>query len=236
MVGAQDPEYGVLPEEASHGRAWSCSPTPTSWPSRSGPTRTTTSSACCSSAEVDGEQLTELEFDMFFLLLAVAGNETTRNLISHGMLALMEHPDQYATAAQRPVAGRLGRRGDAALGHAGHALPPHRVARHRDRRPGHRRGRQGRDLVHRRPTATRRCSTTRTRFDISRATQPARGLRRRRPPLLPRRQPGPHGDPRDVRRAAHAAARHRARPATCQRLRSNFINGIKHLPVRVKPA
>ena len=43
---------------------------------------------------VDGESLTELEFDSFFLLLAVAGNETTRNLVSGGMLALMEHPEQ----------------------------------------------------------------------------------------------------------------------------------------------
>ncbi|MEY2470139.1 MAG: hypothetical protein QOF21_2837 [Actinomycetota bacterium] len=45
-------------------------------------------------AEVDGESLDEMEFNSFFMLLAVAGNETTRNAISHSMLALMEHPEQ----------------------------------------------------------------------------------------------------------------------------------------------
>lgn len=45
-------------------------------------------------AEVAGEKLTQMEFDAFFLMLSVAGNETTRNLISGGMLALIEHPEE----------------------------------------------------------------------------------------------------------------------------------------------
>jgi cytochrome P450 len=44
--------------------------------------------------EVDGEHMTAQEFGSFFILLVVAGNETTRNAISHGMKLLTEHPDQ----------------------------------------------------------------------------------------------------------------------------------------------
>ncbi len=55
-------------------------------------------------AEVDGEKLSELEFDMFMLLLAVAGNETTRNATAWGMWALMQHPEQYAALREDPDA------------------------------------------------------------------------------------------------------------------------------------
>jgi cholest-4-en-3-one 26-monooxygenase len=47
------------------------------------------------SAEIDGEGLTDDEFGFFVILLAVAGNETTRNAISHGMLAFLQHPGQW---------------------------------------------------------------------------------------------------------------------------------------------
>jgi cytochrome P450 len=45
-------------------------------------------------AEVDGERLSAQEFGSFFILLVVAGNETTRNAISHGLKALTDNPDQ----------------------------------------------------------------------------------------------------------------------------------------------
>ena len=46
--------------------------------------------------EVDGRKLEDMEFLLFFLLLVDAGGDTTRNLLSGGLLALMENPDQYA--------------------------------------------------------------------------------------------------------------------------------------------
>jgi len=45
-------------------------------------------------AEVEGERLSAQEFGSFFILLVVAGNETTRNAISHGMKALTDFPDE----------------------------------------------------------------------------------------------------------------------------------------------
>ena len=52
--------------------------------------------------EVEGEQLSEMELELFFLLLTVAGNETTRNLMSGAMHAFFEHPEQW----QRLLADR----------------------------------------------------------------------------------------------------------------------------------
>jgi cytochrome P450 len=48
------------------------------------------------STNIDGEALTPPELASFFILLLTAGNETTRNSISHGLLALTDYPDQRA--------------------------------------------------------------------------------------------------------------------------------------------
>jgi cytochrome P450 len=61
---------------------------------RANPTDDVTSALV--NTNIDGESLTPAETASFFILLVVAGNETTRNAISHGLLALTEHPEQRA--------------------------------------------------------------------------------------------------------------------------------------------
>ena len=55
-------------------------------------------------ADIDGQRLSDDEFGFFVILLAVAGNETTRNSITHGMVAFAEFPDQWELYKKlRPV-------------------------------------------------------------------------------------------------------------------------------------
>ncbi|MDQ3669533.1 MAG: cytochrome P450 [Actinomycetota bacterium] len=53
-------------------------------------------------SEIDGERLTEREFDTMFLLLVVAGNETTRQAIAHGMATLMEEREEWGRLREDP--------------------------------------------------------------------------------------------------------------------------------------
>ena len=55
------------------------------------------------SADVDGQALSAAEFGLFFVLLAVAGNETTRSALSGGVLALAERPEAWARLRARPA-------------------------------------------------------------------------------------------------------------------------------------
>jgi len=49
-------------------------------------------------------RLGELELDLFFMILILAGSETTRNAIAAGLLALVDHPDQLARLSKDPGA------------------------------------------------------------------------------------------------------------------------------------
>ncbi|WP_345380654.1 cytochrome P450 [Pseudonocardia yuanmonensis] len=53
-------------------------------------------------AEVDGERLTDAELKMFFFLLVIAGNDTVRSALPGGVLALVEHPEEYARLRAEP--------------------------------------------------------------------------------------------------------------------------------------
>jgi cytochrome P450 len=53
-------------------------------------------------AELDGEQLSDAELAMFLVQLLVAGNETTRNLLAAGLVALAQEPGQYARLREDP--------------------------------------------------------------------------------------------------------------------------------------
>ena len=46
-------------------------------------------------ADIDGQKLSDDEFGLFMVTLTVAGNETTRNSITQGMMAFLDHPDQW---------------------------------------------------------------------------------------------------------------------------------------------
>lgn len=52
------------------------------------------------------EPLTQQEFDVYFVLLATAGNETSRHTITHGLLGLLEHPEALARLRDDPALGK----------------------------------------------------------------------------------------------------------------------------------
>ena len=159
-------------------------------------------------AEVEGQRLTTQEFGSFFILLAVAGNETTRNAISWGMHQLTEHPDQLAAwqagfDSMTPAAiEEIVRWASPVIHMRRTANEDTEIGGPADRRrrqggavvlvgePGRARVRPGPPLRHHPPER-----------------QGAGGLRRRRTPLLPRGQPRPAGDHPHVRGAVPLAPR-----------------------------
>ncbi|MFC5832867.1 cytochrome P450 [Nonomuraea insulae] len=102
MIGSQDPDYASTPEEGS-GAAMEVYAYANQLAAqrRANPRNDIVTKLL--QPDEHGETLGEDEFDLFVLLLVVAGNETTRNAASGGMLALFEHPDQWDRLVADPA-------------------------------------------------------------------------------------------------------------------------------------
>ena len=186
------------------------------------------------SVDINGDKLSELELDMFFMLLAVAGNETTRNLMAHAMLALLEHPAELAALYAEP------------------SLLPTAVEEFL---------RWGTPVMHFRRTVTR--DTDVNGFPVKEGDKVCIWyIAANRDDTVindpfrfdVRRDPNPHvafggGGPHfclganlarlEIRVMFEELIRRQPRieqSGPVQRLRSNFINGIKHLPIALTPA
>ncbi|RVX44391.1 cholest-4-en-3-one 26-monooxygenase [Nonomuraea polychroma] len=102
MIGAQDSDYAANPEEGSAAAmevyAWA---NQLAAQRRANPKNDIVTKLL--QPDENGETLDEHEFDLFVLLLVVAGNETTRNAASGGMLTLFDHPDQWDRLVADPT-------------------------------------------------------------------------------------------------------------------------------------
>ncbi|MDH3753888.1 MAG: cytochrome P450 [Acidimicrobiia bacterium] len=104
LIGIDDPEYGN--EEGDHSDALTAAVELYGYVNQLAKDRASDPRddivTKLINAEIDGDRLSEMEFDMFMLLLTVAGNETTRNATSGGMYALLTHPDQWEALKADP--------------------------------------------------------------------------------------------------------------------------------------
>jgi cholest-4-en-3-one 26-monooxygenase len=181
-----------------------------------------------------GEVLTTNEFDLFFLLLTVAGNETTRNAASGGMLAFVEHPGQWRrlladpglvpTAAEEIVrwvspVNLFRRTATCATDLGGQAVA------------------EGDKVVVFYASANRdeRAFADPQEFDIGREPNPHVGFGGGGPHFCL----GRHLAALELRVLLSALAERMPDielDGEVSRLRSNFLNGIKHMPVRFTPS
>ncbi len=186
-------------------------------------------------AEIDGERLTEQEFDAMFLLLVVAGNETTRQAIAHGMQALMDNPDQMARLRADPALHADRGRGDPALVDAGAALPPHRHPRRRAARDADPGGRQGGRLVRvgqLRRARVRRSAAVRRRPHAPTTTSASAAAAR----TSAWARTSPSSRSGSCSRSCSPGSQSIEPAGPARLIRTNFTNALKRMPVRVVAA
>lgn len=102
LIGFEDPEYQTSIEDARMAAAEIWGYANQLAEARRGGTGDDLVTYLINS-EVDGEKLSLEDFDAFFILLSVGGNETTRNLLSGAMLTLFEHPAAWREIVKNPA-------------------------------------------------------------------------------------------------------------------------------------
>ena len=185
-------------------------------------------------ASPDGGPYTQRELDVNFVTLVVAGNETTRSAMAHGMLALIDSPEQYALLREQPelIPQAVDEMIRVVL--AGVALPAHRDQRRRAAR--RRRSTPGDKVVLWFASANYDPAVFPDphRFDVTRP--PSRNLHAAFGRGGPHFCLGAHLAALEVRVlleefVPRVQAIELAGPP--RRVRSNFANGLKSMPVRV---
>jgi cytochrome P450 len=182
-------------------------------------------------AEVDGDRLSEVDLDNFFSILVVAGNETTRIAIAQGILAFCEHPEQWDRLRADPAL--LGPAADEVLRWT---CPTHFMRRTatRDAELGGAAIRAGDKVVLWYVSGNRDEAEFADPdvFDVGRAPNRHLSFGRGGPHLCL----GVHLARLEVRVVLGALARRVERfelAGQPRRIRSNFTNGLRELPVRV---
>jgi cytochrome P450 len=185
-------------------------------------------------AEVDGDRLSEVDLDNFFSILVIAGNETTRIAIAQGALAFCEHPEQWDRLRAGPAL--LDPATDEVLRWS---CPTHFMRRTamRDTELGRAAVRAGDKVVLWYVSGNRDEAEFADPdvFDVGRAPNRHLSFGRGGPHMCL----GAHLARLEVRIVLAALARRVARfelAGEPRRIRSNFTNGLKSLPVRVIPA
>ena len=230
IIPSEDPEYRISAEAARGARAaLEAYGTEMIAERRRRPTGDLLSRLI--DAELDGQRLTDGELQKFVVLLVVGGSETTRHLLSHGVIALIEFPEQR----RRVVDGSVGmdtvieemlRWSTPVMHHARHATHSVEIAGHRIER--------GQRVVLWLASANRDGAVFADPdvFDVGRSPNPHTALGSGGPHFCL----GAH-----LARLEGAATFEELRPyldrlrlaGPVQRLRSNFFNSVKHLPLTV---
>jgi cholest-4-en-3-one 26-monooxygenase len=102
MVGSEDPEYGITQENALVAATELYAYASELFAKKRIDPHQDLMSAL-TDVEIDGERLSDMELELFFLLLTVAGNETTRNLMSGALHAFFQFPDQWDRLVKDPT-------------------------------------------------------------------------------------------------------------------------------------